>query len=124
MRITQFLTQNLKRRDHSEGAGVGGKTISEWILGKKSENMWTGFIWFRIRTMDERGSRVRFPAAAGIFSLHHRVQNGSGAHLASYPMGTRGSFPGSKAVRVWSWPLTSIWSRGQRRHGAIPPLPQ
>jgi hypothetical protein len=25
---------------------------------------------------------------AGNFSLHHRVQNGSGAHPASYPMGT------------------------------------
>jgi hypothetical protein len=23
------------------------------------------------------------------FSLHHRVQNGSGAHPASYPVGTR-----------------------------------
>jgi hypothetical protein len=30
--------------------------------------------------MDDRGSRVRFPARAGNFSLHHRVQNGSGAH--------------------------------------------
>jgi hypothetical protein len=27
---------------------------------------------------DDRGSRVRFPAGAGNFSLHHRVQNGSG----------------------------------------------
>jgi hypothetical protein len=26
------------------------------------------------------------------FSLHHRVQNGSGAHAASYPMGTMGLF--------------------------------
>jgi hypothetical protein len=30
---------------------------------------------------------VRFPVAAGKFSLHHRVQTGSGAHPASYPMG-------------------------------------
>jgi hypothetical protein len=27
--------------------------------------------------LDDRGSRVRFPAGAGNFSLHHRVQNGS-----------------------------------------------
>jgi hypothetical protein len=47
--------------------------------------------------LDDRGSRVRFLAGAGNFSLHHRVQNGSGAHPASYPMGTRGSFPGGKA---------------------------
>jgi len=30
------------------------------------------------------------------FSLHHRVQNGSDVHPVSYPVGTRGSFPGSK----------------------------
>jgi hypothetical protein len=58
--------------------------------------------------LDDRGSRVGFPAGAGNFSLHHRLQNGSGAHPASYPMGTTGSFPGSKAAEVWSWPLTSI----------------
>jgi hypothetical protein len=39
-----------------------------------------------------------FPAWSGNFSLHHRVQNGSGAHPASYPMGTRGSFPAGKAA--------------------------
>jgi len=39
-----------------------------------------------------------FPNVAGIFSPHLRVQTGSGAHTASYPMGTRGSFPGGKAA--------------------------
>jgi hypothetical protein len=58
--------------------------------------------------LDDRGSRVRFPAGAGNFSLHHRVHNGFGAHPASYPVGTRGSFPGGKAAVAWSWPLTSI----------------
>jgi hypothetical protein len=48
--------------------------------------------------MDNRGSRVRFLAGAGNFSLHHRVQDGSGAHPAPYPMGTGGSFPGGKAA--------------------------
>jgi hypothetical protein len=52
--------------------------------------------------------RVRFPAGAGNFSLHHHVQNGSGANPASYPMDTRGSFPGGKAAGAWSWPVTSI----------------
>jgi hypothetical protein len=47
--------------------------------------------------LNDRGTRIRFPEGAGNFSLHHRVQNGSGAHLASYPMGTRGSFPRGKA---------------------------
>jgi hypothetical protein len=36
---------------------------------------------------------VRVPAGAGDFSLHHRIQTGSGAHPASYPMGTSGSLP-------------------------------
>jgi hypothetical protein len=52
--------------------------------------------------LDDWDSRVRFSAGAGNCSLHHRVQNGSGAHPASYPGGTRGSFlwikrPGRKA---------------------------
>jgi hypothetical protein len=58
--------------------------------------------------LDDRGSRVRFPAEAGNFSLHHRVQNGSGACPASYLMGTGDSFPGGKATGAWSWRLTSI----------------
>jgi hypothetical protein len=48
--------------------------------------------------LDDRGSTVRFPAEAGNFSLHHCVQNDSGTHPASYPMGTRGSFSGDKAA--------------------------
>jgi hypothetical protein len=58
--------------------------------------------------LDDRGSRVRVPAGAGNFSLHHRVQNRSGTHPAFYPMGTRWSFPGGKAAGVQNWPLTSI----------------
>jgi hypothetical protein len=50
--------------------------------------------------LDDRGSRFRFPAGTGNFSLQHRVQNGSGTHPASYPMGTRGSFPGGKAAEA------------------------
>jgi hypothetical protein len=42
------------------------------------------------------------------FSLHHRVQTDFVAHPASYPMGTSGSIPGSKAAGEWSWSLTSI----------------
>jgi len=34
--------------------------------------------------LDDRGSRVPFPAGAASFSLHHRVQTGSEAHPASY----------------------------------------
>jgi hypothetical protein len=37
-------------------------------------------------------ARVQFPALQDFFLLHS-VQTGSGAHPASYPMGTGGSFP-------------------------------
>jgi hypothetical protein len=48
--------------------------------------------------LDDWGSRVRFLVGTGNFSLHHCVQNGSGAHPASYTVGTRGFFPGGKAA--------------------------
>jgi hypothetical protein len=44
--------------------------------------------------LEDRGSKVRFPAGAGNFSLHHRVQNDSGAH----PVVTTGSFSGGKVA--------------------------
>jgi hypothetical protein len=43
-------------------------------------------------------SGVRVPAEAGNFSLHHRVQTGSGAHPVSCPMGNWGSLPWAKAT--------------------------
>jgi hypothetical protein len=51
--------------------------------------------------LDDRYSRVLLSAGAGNFS-HHRVQNSSGAHPTSYPMGTRGPFLGGKAAGTWS----------------------
>jgi hypothetical protein len=53
-------------------------------------------------------SGVRVPPGAGNFSLYHRFRNSSRAHPAYYPIGTKGSFPGGKAVGAWSWQLTSI----------------
>jgi hypothetical protein len=40
--------------------------------------------------------RIQILAEAGNFSLQHHVQTGSEAHPVSYPVGTRGSFPGVK----------------------------
>jgi hypothetical protein len=61
----------------------------------------------------------------GIFFLPHSVQSGSGVHPASYPMGTRDSFPGvnrtgcepyhsptSSAKIKNAWSYTSIPLRG------------
>jgi hypothetical protein len=47
--------------------------------------------------LDDRGDEVRVPIGSKIFSLHV-VHTGSGAHPASYPMGTGGSFLWGKAA--------------------------
>jgi hypothetical protein len=47
--------------------------------------------------LGDRGVRVRVPVGSNIFSSPRRLQTGSGAHPASYPMGTRGALsPGVK----------------------------
>jgi hypothetical protein len=69
--------------------------------------------------LDDRDSRVRFPAWAGKFSLHHPVQNGSGTHPASYPMGTRGS--SGRGVKLTTHLHLVPRSRVS---GTILPLPQ
>jgi hypothetical protein len=49
--------------------------------------------------LDDRAIGVRSPAGENNFSYSLFIQTGSGAHLASCTMGTRGPFPGAKA-----WP--------------------
>jgi hypothetical protein len=65
---------------------------------------------------------IRFPVGAGDFSMFHSVQTGSGAQAASYPMGTRGSFPGDKRQgrEADHSPLPCAKCKNG---GAIPPLP-
>jgi hypothetical protein len=70
---------------------------------------------------DDRGSSVRFPAGAGNFSLHHRVQNDSGAHPAFYTMGTRGWEQSGRGVKLTTHLHLVPKSR---MHGAILPLLQ
>jgi hypothetical protein len=48
--------------------------------------------------LDDHGSGVQFPMGAGNFSLLHHVHTVSGAHPASYPMSTGGSFSRGKAT--------------------------
>jgi hypothetical protein len=71
--LVAFLTDQHKVKAHDSSVGIAlGYGLDDW------------------------GSKVRFPAGAGNFSLHHRLRNGSGTHPASYPMGTRGFFPRAK----------------------------
>jgi hypothetical protein len=47
--------------------------------------------------LDDLAIEVRSPTGAEDFSSSPCVQTGSGAHPASYPMGTGNPFPGGKA---------------------------
>jgi hypothetical protein len=72
--------------------------------------------------LDDRGSRVRFPGGTGNFSLHHRIQNASGAHPPSYLM-----VPGSLSLGV-NRPRREVDHSPpsmpmSRMRGAIPLLP-
>jgi hypothetical protein len=75
--------------------------------------------------LDDRGCRVRFPAGTGNFSLHHRVQDGSGAHPASYPMGARCGlsmgvkWPGREANHS---PPSSAEVKNAWNYTSIPPI--
>jgi hypothetical protein len=105
--------------------------IMTWFLSKEQLSLaplalpphFLKFCWYSAG-LRAGWSAVRVPKGVGNFSLHHHVHTGSWAHPVSYPMGTRGSFPGGKATGAWSWSLTSTWCRGQRMSGAIHPLPQ
>jgi hypothetical protein len=46
--------------------------------------------------LDDQAIEVRSPTGAEDFFSSPCVQSGSGAHPASYPRGTGGSFPGGK----------------------------
>jgi hypothetical protein len=75
--------------------------------------------------LDDRGSRIRLPTGAGNFSLHHRVQNGSGDHPASHPMRTRGFFlwikrPGSEADHSPSWRGAQFKKKKAQRRRLVP----
>jgi hypothetical protein len=73
--------------------------------------------------LEDRGSRVRFPAGAGNFSLQNRVQKGSWAHPASYPMGAGGSFLGERGGRDVKLTTHLHLEPKTRMRGAIPLLP-
>jgi hypothetical protein len=58
------------------------------------------------------------------FSLHHRVQNGSGTNPPSYPVGTRDSFPGVKRPgrEADHSPPSSAEVKNAWRYASTPPI--
>jgi hypothetical protein len=55
--------------------------------------------------LDDQGAEVWVPVGQE-FLLLHVVQIDTGAHPASYPLGTGGFFRESKAAGAWSCPFT------------------
>jgi hypothetical protein len=51
-----------------------------WLINLLKNKLTRYYCLNNTNSMDDSGSRIRFPPGAGNFSLHHRVQNGSGAH--------------------------------------------
>jgi hypothetical protein len=105
----------LHPRDFPQQPPPHGNSGIPWNIRKLHKFIWVFITWMNYYCVrdstvgialgygrDDRGSRVRFPAGTGN-SLYHRVQDGSGAHLVSYPVGTRGSFPEGKAAGAWIW---------------------
>jgi hypothetical protein len=89
---------SLNRRQPATGGGLTVMTSYIFISSVNKESRDTSVGTELRYVLDDQGSMVRFSAEAGNFSPHHRVQNGSGAHPASYPMGIWGVFPGGKAA--------------------------
>jgi hypothetical protein len=75
----------------TRGSFPGNKTTAAWswplitiyCRGQKCVEL---YLHSPMRLHSWRGAKLKKKA--------HRVQNGSGSHAASYPIGTRGSFPG------------------------------
>jgi hypothetical protein len=80
------------QRMHTPPSLLHGATIHETTVFMRDSSVGIALGY----GLDDRGSRVQFPVGAGYFCLHHRTQNGSGAHPVSYPMGTKGLSLGIK----------------------------
>jgi hypothetical protein len=74
----QVVQNKFQWRDILRSCGSSGGIVSDYGL-------------------DGRAIEVRSPTGAEDFSSSPCVQTGSGAHPASYPMGTGDPFPGGKA---------------------------
>jgi hypothetical protein len=76
----------------------------DWIHLAQDKVQWQGHVNMvtnlnSIKRWKGAGIAQWYSAGLGVgnFPLHHHIQACSGSHPASYPVGTRGSFPGGEA---------------------------
>jgi hypothetical protein len=76
--------------------------------------------WLNVKCSDALPFRFLLQRP-GKFYRHHRVQTGSGAHPASYPTGTGGSFPRSKAAEAYHSPPSNAEVENAWSYTSTPP---
>jgi hypothetical protein len=92
--------------------------VGKCTLVNIHDTSWCSSVSMESRLQDEWPVSVPGRGNDRTFSFYHYVQTGSGAHPATYPMGTRNSYPMGKAAKAWSWPLTST-SAPSMFHGTV-----
>jgi hypothetical protein len=93
----RFWWESPKERDHLEDQGVFGLNRP---LPSDARSQVSSVSIVSDYGLDDRAFGVRSSAGEKDFSSILCVQTGSGAHPASCTMGTRGPFPGGKALPV------------------------
>jgi len=80
--------------------GSGFSYAFDVILAPLEHTMTEVYVRLGARNDNVLDGRCSIPCRGndGTFPLSDRVQTGSGAHSASYPTGTEGTFPGDKAA--------------------------
>jgi hypothetical protein len=81
-------------------SGVGGQVDCFWTTDPSPRTAVSRASGYGL---DKRGVKSSSLTRSRIFSSSSRPDR-FWAHPASYPMGTGGSFPWSKAAGAWSWP--------------------
>jgi hypothetical protein len=52
-KVYKALAESLKEGGHSEDKGIDGRKGLEWIFGRVTRGVWSGFNWVRIGTGGE-----------------------------------------------------------------------
>jgi hypothetical protein len=104
--------------------------LTHWTLDRSS--CWNNAFFWNTRQCRSWDSSVSIVMGYGLefesrqrqyFSMLHNVSTGSGAHLVSYPVGTGGDFPRSKAAGVVTLTTHLHPVPRSRKRGSIFPLP-
>jgi len=70
------------------------------LFSRYEKGIWASLVRIHIQNCSVVGITFHPNTLNEEKSKSYHVQNGSGAHPASYPMDTRGSLPGGRAARA------------------------